>query len=232
MLTYKRVGDMRKKWLKNNWKRLLVITVCVALILAHSIWSQLKFDSINIWLGAIVIVLFLFPNLNFVFPYLRRVKRFKAWQLEFELNDLEEKVEKAEAETADSGVSKNVSPEVEEVLKEASKDPRAALLLLSSKIDSTVRERFEQAKLDIRYRAAINRFPPTQEAIRIGIENGMFPPSALSAYRDFRVIRNKIAHEYSFKVDTDTILSVISLGTQLLKVLSTENPDEKQKPQS
>ena len=120
--------------------------------------------------------------------------------------------------------------EVDEVLKEASKDPRAALLLLSSKIDSAVRERFEEAQIDIRYGSAILRFPPTQQAIELGIEKGIFPPSALSAYQEFRIIRNKIAHEYTFKVDTDTILSVISLGTQLLKVLSTEKPDGKKEP--
>ena len=64
------------------------------------------------------------------------------------------------------------------------------------------------------------------------LEKGIFPPSALSAYKDFRGIRNKIAHEYTFKVDTDTILSLISLGTQLLKVLSTEKPDGKEMPPS
>lgn len=74
---------MRKKWFKSNWKRLLVIVVCLALIIVHSIWSQLKFDNINIWLGAIIIILFLVPNLSFLFPYLKRVKRFKAGDLEY-----------------------------------------------------------------------------------------------------------------------------------------------------
>jgi hypothetical protein len=221
---------MRKKWLKSNWKRILVIIVCVALIVVHSIWSQLKFDSINIWLGAIAILLFLMPNLNFLFPYLRRVKRFKAWELEFELSDLEEKVEKAEAEAADSGVSKNVSPEVEEVLKEASKDPRAALLLLSSKIDTVVRKRLEDAKLLPILKGGVVRYPRTNFAIEMGISQGLFPPTALSAYNDFRGIRNEIAHNYIFQVDDATILSLISLGTQLLKVLSTEKPEGKEMP--
>jgi hypothetical protein len=170
------------------------------------------------------------PNISSLLPYTRRIKRLKAWQLEVELNDLEEKVEKAEAENAVSGIPKDIPPEVDEVLKEASKDPRAALLLLSSKIDSAVRERFNEARIDIRFGSAILRFPPTQQAIELGIEKGIFPPSALSAYRDFKGIRNRIAHEYTFKVDTDTILSVISLGTELLKVLSTERSGNEETP--
>ncbi len=219
---------MCKKWLKSNWKRLLVIIVCLALVVVHSIWSQLKFDSINIWLVAIAAVLFLIPSPSVFTPYLQRLKRIKAWQFEAELNELENKVEKAEetlANTPDLEVSKNVSPEVEEVLKEASKDPRAALLLLSSKIDTTVRNRLEEEYF--KSGIAVGRNHSTARAIEMGIERGIFPSTALSAYKDFRGIRNEIAHDYGFKVDTDTIFSLISLGTQLLKVLSTEKPGDK-----
>src|SRR6266849_4092445 len=77
----------------------------------------------------------------------------------------------------------------------------------------------------IKYGAAILRAPPTRRAIEIGIEKGLFPPSAISAYHDFMGLRNKIAHDYAFQVDNATILSLISLGTELLKVLSTEKSD-------
>ena len=215
---------MFEKWIKVNWKRTFVVILCLLLIAAHSIWPQLRFDAINIWLGTIAVVLFLVPDVNFLLPYLRRIKRFRAAGLEVELIDLEEKVEKAEAETLGSEIPLNVSPEVDEVLREASKDPRAALLLLSSKIDTTVKKRFEEAGLDIRYGAAIVRFPPTHQAIAKGIDLGLFPPTALSAYNDFREIRNKIAHDYAFQVANATILSLISLGSELLKLLSAEKP--------
>jgi len=218
---------MVKKWFKSNWKRVLVIVLCIALVVAHSIWSQLKFDIINIWLGIIAIVLFLLPKPDFLFPYIKRIKRFKAWELELELSDLESKVGKAEAENLEAEIPNSVSPEVDEVLKEASKDPRAALLLLSSKIETTVRKKFEEAQLDIRSGATILRFPPTQRAIEIGIEKGLFPPTVASAYRDFRSIRNRIAHDYSFQVDNATILSLISLGSELLKQLSARKPEAK-----
>lgn len=217
---------MWKKRLKDNWRRVLVILLCIGLILAHSIWSQLKFDSINIWLGAIAIALFLFPKPDFLFPYMRRIKRFRAGDLEFELGELQQEVEKARESVAKNPnveIPNNIPPEVEAILTEASKDPRAALLLLSSKIETTVRKRMEEAQ--IKYGAAIMRTPPTRRAIEIGIEKGLFPPSAISAYNDFMGLRNKIAHDYAFQVDNATILSLISLGTELLKVLSTEKSD-------
>lgn len=213
---------MLKRWLKSNWKRVFVIIVCIVLIAVHSAWSQIKFDTINIWLGVIAIILFLLPKPDFLFPYMKRIKRFKAWELELELSDLENKVEKAEAENFDAEIPKNISPEVDEVLREASKDPRAALLLLSSKIETTVRERFEEAQLDIKVGSANLRFPSTRQAIEIGIDQGLFPPTTLSAYKDFMIIRNKIAHDYTFQVDSATILSLISLGSELLKLLSAK----------
>src|SRR5207302_1287847 len=107
---------MVNKWFKSNWKKLLIIVLCIALIIAHSIWSQLKFDSINIWLGVIAIVLFLLPKPDFLFPYIKRIKRFKAWELELELSDLENKVGKAEVENLEAEIPNSVSPEVDEVL--------------------------------------------------------------------------------------------------------------------
>jgi hypothetical protein len=218
--SYKRNHD--KKWFKRNWKKYLVIILCLTLITVHSMWPHLLFDSINIWLGLAAIGLFLLPKPDFLFPYMKRVKRFKAWELELELSDLESKVEKAEVENLEAEIPKNISPEVEEVLREAAKDPRAALLLLASKIETTVRIRFEEAQMDIRSGGAILRFPPTSRAIDIGVQQGLFPPTALSAYKDFQGLRNRIAHDYTFQVDNATILSLISLGSELLKLLSAK----------
>ena len=75
---------MLKRWLKSNWKRVFVIIVCIVLIAVHSAWSQIKFDTINIWLGVIAIILFLLPKPDFLFPYMKRIKRFKAWELELD----------------------------------------------------------------------------------------------------------------------------------------------------
>lgn len=218
-------GKRDKQWFTRNWKKQFAIVLCLTLIVVHSIWPHLLFDSVNIWLGLAAIGLFLLPRPDFLFPYMKRIKRFKAWELELELGDLESKVEKAEDENLEAEIPKNISPEVEEVLKEAAKDPRAALLLLASKIESTVRMRFEEAHMDITSGTIIPRFPPTSRAIDIGVQQGLFPPTALSAYKDFQGLRNKIAHDYTFQVDNATILSLISLGSELLKLLSAKKPE-------
>lgn len=217
---------MWKKLLKSNWRRSLIILICLGLIVAHSIWSQLKFDNINLWLGAIAITLFLLPKPDFLFPYIKRIKRLRAWELEVELSELQQEVEKAEESLAskqDIEIPKDVPPEVDEILREASKDPRAALLLLSSKIETAVRNKMEEVGAG--YGATIKRYPPTRDAIEWGTTRGIFPPSVLSAYKDFMGLRNKIAHDYSFQVDNATILSLISLGTNLLRILSSEQSD-------
>jgi hypothetical protein len=224
---------MYKKWLKanswfrGNWKRLLIIVVCLGLIFVHSTWSQLKFDNVNIWLGAIAIVFLLIPDLKFLLPYLRRIIRFNTGSFEFELSALNEEINKAEesiASNPDFELSKSIPPEVDEVLHEAGQDPRAALLLLSSKLETALRNRLEEA--DLLKGGKI----PSYESLRLAARSGVFPEGVISAYQDFRQIRNKIAHDYTFQVDNNTILSLISLGTNLLKVLSAEKSDDKGMP--
>src|SRR5260370_15653280 len=196
-------------WLRGNWKRLLIIVVCLGLIFAHSIWSQLKFDNVNIWLGAIVIVSLLMPDLKDLLPYLRRIIRFKAGSFEFELSALNEEINKAEesiASNPDFEVSKSIPPEVDEVLREAGQDPRAALLLLSSKLETALRDRLEEANLLKDGRVPTS--PKAFTALRLAARSGAFPEGVLSAYQDFRQIRNKIAHDYTFQVDHNTIFSL------------------------
>src|SRR5258708_9804242 len=130
---------MDSKQSKSNWnrKRLLVIFTCLALVVVHSTWPQLKFDSINIWLVAIAAVLFFVPSPTVFTAYLQRLKRLKVWQLEVELIELEREVENAKESIESSPgleVSKNIPPEVEEVVHEATKYPRPALLLLPSNL--------------------------------------------------------------------------------------------------
>ncbi|SRR5260370_5369369 len=214
-----------KKRLKRSWKRPVVIIICLILIIAHQLWPQLKFDIINICLLSIAALVFLFPRLNVFFPFFNRIKRLRAWELELELNELAEKVEQAEISLAESSsveILKNVPSEVNEIIQEASKDPRIALLVLSSKIDAVVRERLEKAQLDIRTGTTLMRYLPTDQAIKIGIQKGLFPSEILSAYSEFKRIRDRISHNYVFQVDDNKLFSLISLGSEILKIFSTE----------
>ncbi len=115
-------------------------------------------------------------------------------------------------------MSKSLSPEVEEILHESSKDPRAALLLLSAKIESQVKKRLQEANLSTRY--------PLGKAMQVGVDAGLFAQEILPAFRDFWAVRNRVAHAEAFDVEDSTILALVSIGTELLKVLSTAKSSE------
>lgn len=214
---------MWKKWLKSNWRRWLVISISILFILDHQIWHKIQFDSITLWFIGIIAFFLMIPSPQVIFPY---VKRIKIWEAEVELKEeikeLEKEVEKAQdasISSTDSQKSSNIPTEVEDVLRESSKDPRAALLLLSTKIEHMLKVRLAKAEvpLDRRYTTA-------SEAVRVGIKAGIFPPEFEAAFRNFWTIRNRVAHAEGFDISDNTILSLISLGTELLKAISIDNP--------
>jgi hypothetical protein len=211
---------MWKKWLKNNWKRWFVITACIIFIVDRQVWHRVQFDPMTTWLVAVIAFFLIFPSPQVIFPY---VKRFKIWEVEIELKEdikmLEKEVEKAQ----DVGVNNtsfeatgNVSAEVEDVLRESSRNPRAALLLPSTKLESQIKKRLADA--GVKSSRPLAALPASD----LGVKSGIFPPEFISALRDFWSVRNRIAHGEAFDVNDNTILSLISLGTELLKVISTE----------
>lgn len=170
----------------------------------------------------IAALLFVLPELKTVTPYVKRVK-FGDVELELkeQIGNLVKEVEKAReaaVEKSSTGIpkesSQKISTEVEQVLQESSKNPRAALLLLSSKLEEQLRNRLVDAGISLRP-YSISR------SVEIGVQRGLFPQEFLPAFRDFWAVRNRVAHGAAFDVDDTYILSLISLGTQLLKLLST-----------
>lgn len=143
--------------------------------------------------------------------------------LKKDVEGLGREVAKAQASIEDEAgveIASDVSADVLEVLHEASNDPRVALMLLSAKIEDQVQKRLREADMgaEIRYLTA-------GAAIRKGVSAGIFPPEVLPAYNDFWELRNRIAHGLAFDVDTSTILALISLGTELLKLISAEKKE-------
>ncbi len=212
---------MRSKWINRNWRRWLIIVACILFIVDRQIWHKIQFDPVTIGLIIILAFLIILPNPQVIFPY---VKRIKVWEAEIELKEdikeLEKEVEKVQdlkTNTSDSRVSSTLSSDVLEVLNASSKDPRAALLLLSAKIENEVMKRLEEAKVQLS-----KRYTPVLEAVSIGVKAGLFSPELLPAFREFWSVRNRVAHAEGFDVPDSTILSLISLGTELLKFVSTD----------
>lgn len=213
---------MSKNWVNNNWKRWLIIAISLGLLIVHLIEPRIQFDATTIWLIAIAAFFLIIPDPSILFPYIKRIKLWEAEiELKEEVKELGKEVDKVQESVAnkpDVQVSNSLPPEVEEILRESSKDPRAALLLLSAKIESQVKNRLQEAGINKRYTLS--------KAIQAGVDAGLFPIEILPAFRDFWAVRNKVAHAEAFDVEDSTILSLVSIGTELLKVLSIEKTNK------
>jgi hypothetical protein len=202
-------------------KRSVIIAICLILVPLKLISPKLEIDIYIVWLIGIAAFLFVLPDLKSLTPFIKRI-RIGDTELELKesIGSLEKEVEKAqdaaerESEDVDSART-SVSSDIEKVLEESGRDPRAAFLLLSSKIEEQLRLRLEEAgKTPLRTYPAIRY-------VEMGINLGIFPQDFLPAFRDFWSVRNRVAHGAAFNVEDSYILSLISLGTQLLRIAST-----------
>ncbi len=61
---------MWRKWLNKNWKRSLIIVICLGLVVVRFIWPHIQFDTITIWLVAIAAFFLIIPDPRAFFPIL------------------------------------------------------------------------------------------------------------------------------------------------------------------
>jgi hypothetical protein len=202
-------------------KRWLLIIACLALIVLRVVFPNAQSDPNSIWLMGIAALIFILPDLKSVAPY---IKKIKVGDTEFELKEsignLGKEVEKAQDAAAlekKTTVSGNVSFEIEKVLEESGKDPKSALLLLSAKIEQQLRNRLEEAGISTERVYSASRY------VEMGVRADIFPQDFLPAFRDFWSVRNRVAHGAAFDVDDSYVLSLVSLGTDLLKIASTRS---------
>lgn len=142
---------MSRLWFKRNWKRWLIICICMMFLLDHQFWHTIQFDGVTISLLIILSVFLALPNPQVIFPYIKRIKLWEAEvELKEEIKELGKEIEKAQAATVDKASTEPLQPspskstpeisdrlpiDVEDVLVAAGKDPRAALLLLGTRIE-------------------------------------------------------------------------------------------------
>jgi len=179
----------------------------------------MKVDVISLWLLGIAAFLLLMPRLRIFIPY---IKRIKLGETELELSEEiknfgkeVEKVQSSEIENPQVNSLNNISPDVMKVLEEAPKNPTAALLLLATMLDAHIKQRFLESRLR-------NTPQSPLAALKMMVDAGIYSSAVLKSYQYFRDIRNKVAHGLAFDVSDSILLSIISLGTELLKVLSTK----------
>lgn len=209
-------------------RRYLLAGACLALVIARMIWPALNVDWISIILIIIAVAVIAAPRLKDMLPHIRSslpyIRKLSVAGVEIELTEevknLGVNVDIAQARIAASGHI-NVAAEFEagqsEVLEELKKDPRAALLLLAARIEQQVHLRL--AKHGLRKQG---EFVPVTRAIESGVASKVFPEEILDPFRKFWQIRNQIAHGMGFEVDNGLIISLISTGLNVLKLVSVE----------
>ena len=196
----------------SGWKRVFIALLCFAFAVLHAAVPAAKVDATSVWLLAIASAMFLLPDLKSLLPYLKRVK---VGDTEIELEKLGKEVDQATESVANQTLTTG-NGSVDDVLREAGRSPQAGLLLLSSKMEEQVRERLRAAGLK-----EANSMMPLPRLVERGVEHGVYLESIVPALKDFWAARNDVAHGRAFDVSDQTLYSLISIGTQLLRALTS-----------
>jgi hypothetical protein len=61
--------------------------------------------------------------------------------------------------------------------------------------------------------------------MQLGVEHGVFPAQVIKPFQEFWELRNRVAHGQAFEVDDALVLSLVSVGLEVLKLVSLEDRD-------
>jgi hypothetical protein len=181
------------------------------LIIAISkiLWPIITFILVLIFKGSI-------ENL------LSRMKRgnFFGQEMEFEqeMNDFIDSVSDAEKEVYAVDKEKSIETSknnniIQNILEEASREPRVGIMLLSIEIEKELRTLMGVLGLlnQYEYRSPIKAFDLFEK-------RGSLPPNTIHSVKQFWNIRNKIIHG-KINESREKILRVLDIGISLLKML-------------
>ncbi len=190
--------------------------LCGLVIILRAIYPNIKFDETSLILFVIAILVLLMPK-----DFLERLQRLKIKDFfEIELQKLREKTERAERRVEErelpevefEGVSTEMLEKIEKIM---GLDPRAAIVIISMEIEKSLKEIFEE------FRISEGKRPlSVPRMARILAERQIIPHEVVSALTDFWSIRNKVIHEYRFKLSDEQLYDIIDLGLRILKLLS------------
>ena len=142
-------------------------------------------------------------------------------EIKFELRKAILEVKKARStikEYDSLEATKDASIDINEIIYTAHATSLTALRLLSAKIEELILVHLQEAKLQARTNHVLSH-----EALDEAAEKGLIALEMLSASHNFVSMKNKIAHDAGFEVDEDTILALISVGIELLKIISVKS---------
>jgi hypothetical protein len=128
-----------------------------------------------------------------------------------------EQIQEAIDNQTELEISKDVSSDIDDILRMLSINPRAALLLLSTKLEDRLKIQLQEANLQ-----SDTNYVSPRLAIDLAENAELLSGEAASTFRNFLLVRNKVAHDAAFDVDEATILTLVSIGIELLKIVSAK----------
>lgn len=171
------------------------------------------------WPGVALTALFLFKRE--IRGLLGRIRRGVIMGQEIELDELDRSVAAAESEVAalprsepDEPESQTVEDEdaIRQVLNEATRSPKAALLVLASEIERETRELVAAFGLSDN-----KRYVPVRQAVQMLQRSDAIPEHLLRSVDQFWNVRNRLVHGRDATVD-DTLRAIDS-GVTILRAL-------------
>ena len=216
---------------RDSWQRILIVLLSLSLAIARILYPTLNIDWVTVALVAIASLAVvlptysnLWPHLIKALPYIRKAK-ILGFEVELteEIKNLSVDVEGAKETISTKRALRLIAGYEDtrtEVLNVVKSDPRAALMILAARIEQAVmlqlaKHRLRQQGTEI----------PMRSAMELGVQHGVFPAEVLKPFREFWDIRNRVAHGRAFDVDDSLILSLVSIGLEVLKLVSLEEND-------
>jgi hypothetical protein len=195
-----------------RWPLFVVAGASSLLILSRMYWRD------NLFFDQTSLILFAVAAMALLLCYIP-MKRVKVGQVEIEMDlaqlgrDIKEAREALAEDSETRVVPKELPIQIADLLKDASRNPGGVLLALCAALEQKVRERLGEEA---------GRFLSVEEAMKLGVHQGVFPPETLPAFRRFWRIKNHVVQDNAFHVETSVVLTLIANTVDLLKLISSE----------
>lgn len=150
---------------------------------------------------------------------LKRLRTFKAAGAEA---GFAEEVAAAAAEFVSEAPPQEEPPEVSaKTFRDATENPRGAILAAWLKVDSAVQRLFYQANLPpTSSRTSDVRVPNSYQLMREIQKARLIDPSYIALFNDLRALRNQAAHDLDFNPPSDAVVKYVQLSDELTAALN------------
>lgn len=204
---------------KLSVKRWIIIVVTLVLVVVHLFVPKIKIDIIAICLVSFFLFLLLAPDMQKVLENIKSIK-FKGFEIELHemLKRAETVAEAAKNDlTPDQKTSLNYIPSIisDNNYGFLSSEPYSAILLIRAEIERKLRSLLaNRGLIEENENISLNKM------LNMAMSSQILSNNLQYAVREFNIVRNKIAHGRADELENETLLSALSLGEEIYKMIS------------